>query len=105
MPYLLQVDFPYSGPFGVQMTQAMQALAADIAQEEGLLWKIWTENETAQRAGGVYLFTHASRAQAYLAKHEARLQAAGITEIRAHIFAVNTELSLMNGAPIASSPK
>ncbi|SEI40395.1 Putative mono-oxygenase ydhR [Allopseudospirillum japonicum] len=100
MPYLLQVDFPYSGPFGTEMVQAMQALAADIAQEEDLLWKIWTENEKMQQAGGVYLFANESRAQAYLEKHQARLQAAGITKIRAHIFAVNTELSLINRAPI-----
>ncbi|WP_374340840.1 YdhR family protein [Azonexus sp.] len=47
MPYLLQVDFPYPGPWGDAMTAAMTGLAQSIAGEPGLLWKLWTENEAA----------------------------------------------------------
>ena len=36
MPILLQVDFPYQGPWGEDMAQAMQGLAQSIAQEPGL---------------------------------------------------------------------
>ena len=39
MPYLLQVDFPYSGPWGEQMTAAMRELAQSIAGEPGPIWK------------------------------------------------------------------
>ena len=34
MSVLLQVDFPYPGPWGEQMSQAMQGLAESIAQAE-----------------------------------------------------------------------
>ncbi len=98
--YVLQVDFPFNGPFGEQMSAAMQDLAADIAQEADLLWKIWTENEQQQEAGGIYLFNTQQGAQIYLEKHSQRLQAAGVTNIRSRIFAVNRPLSLLDKAPI-----
>lgn len=98
--YVLQVDFPFNGPFGEQMSAAMQDLAADIAQETDLLWKIWTENEQQQEAGGIYLFNTQQGAQVYLEKHSQRLQAAGVTNIRSRIFAVNRPLSLLDKAPI-----
>ena len=53
MPILLQVDFPYQGPWGEDMAQAMQGLAQSIAQEPGLLWKIWTENRDTSEAGAI----------------------------------------------------
>mgnify|MGYP003610429154 FL=1 len=37
---VLQIDFPSSGPFGADMSQAFIPLAQDIAQEAGLIWKI-----------------------------------------------------------------
>ena len=42
MPVLLQFDFPFEGPFGDAMAQALDGLARSIAAEPGLLWKIWT---------------------------------------------------------------
>ena len=65
MPCLLQFDFPFSGPWGDQMAGAMQDLARSIAQEPGLRWKIWTENEATGEAGGIYLFEDVASAQAY----------------------------------------
>lgn len=97
---LLQVDFPYSGPFAAAMVPIMQNLAEDIAQENGLIWKIWTENAKAQKAGGVYLFTDEENAKRYLAKHRARLESFGVTGINAEIFAVNQELSAIDHAPL-----
>jgi hypothetical protein len=44
MPILLQIDFPFQGPWGAEMSTTMQCLVVSIAQEPGLLWKIWTEN-------------------------------------------------------------
>lgn len=98
MHVLLQVDFPYHGPFDNEMTQAMDALSASINQEPGFIWKIWTENKETQKAGGIYLFDSKENAQAYLEKHSVRLKSFGIPEVRGDIFAVNQALSLKNQA-------
>jgi len=100
MPYLLQVDFPYAGPWGDEMSNAMQDLARSIADEPGLLWKLWTENPTAGEAGGVYLFADRASADAYLAMHRARLKGFGVPAVNAKIFAVNEALSRIDRAPL-----
>jgi len=99
MKKLLQIDFPYSGPFGEQMTQALTEIAESINQEPGLIWKIWTENAEQQTGGGIYLFEDADTAKAYLAMHSARLQQMGIQDIRGRIFDINPELSRINQGP------
>ena len=100
MAYLLQVDFPHDGIFGDEMSKAFADLAKDIAQEEGLIWKIWTENESTKEAGGVYLFKNESDAQRYLKKHTERLTSFGYTNIRAKIFSVNETLSRLTKASV-----
>lgn len=100
MTYLLQVDFPYPGPWGDEMTTAMTALAQSIAQEPGLLWKLWTESPATGEAGGIYLFSDRSSAEAYLAMHRARLKSFGVPQVNAKIFAVNDDLSLIDRAPL-----
>ncbi len=97
---LLQIDFPFTGPFGEAMAQAMQPLAETIIEEPGLLWKIWTENVETQEAGGIYLFSDAPAAQAYLEMHSARLSASGVTGIRAKLFDVNRPLSEICKGPM-----
>ncbi len=97
---LVQFDFPYPGPFGEAMSAAMADLARDIAGEPGLLWKIWTENPETGEAGGIYLFADAASADAYIARHSARLQAFGVSGIRARSFAVNEALSRIDRAPL-----
>ncbi|MDO5668098.1 MAG: monooxygenase [Alcaligenaceae bacterium] len=101
MSYILQVDFPFDGPWESAMVTAMQELAASINQEPGFVWKIWTENQQDKQAGGVYLFDSRHNAQKYLEKHAARLEAAGIKAIRGRIFAINDELSALNKAPLS----
>ena len=93
MAVLLQVDFPFTGPWGADMAQAMDGLAKDIATEPGLIWKIWTENADTKRAGGIYYFATAENAEAYATKHLARLGSFSITGIVAHHFNVNADLS------------
>ncbi len=100
MQTILQIDFPFAGPFAAEMQQAMQPLAESIIQEPGLLWKIWTENVETQEAGGIYLFSDAPAAQAYLEMHSARLSASGVTGIRAKLFDVNHPLSEICKGPI-----
>ncbi|KAL4855227.1 putative monooxygenase YdhR [Chlorella vulgaris] len=94
MPVLLQVDFPFAGPFGSEMAQAMKGLAESIAMQ------VWTENEAAQEAGGIYLFADRPSAEAYITMHKARLQDSGIAHINVKIFDVNEELSAIDRAPL-----
>lgn len=102
-PVLLQFDFPFSGPWGPGLATAMTELAQDIAAEDGLLWKIWTENEADGRAGGIYLFVDAGSAQRYRDKHEARLKAFGVQGIVAHSFAVNQPLTRLTRGPVGAA--
>ena len=101
MSVLLQVDFPYPGPWGAQMSEAMQGLAESIAHEPGLLWKIWTENRDSGEAGGIYLFADATSADAYLQMHRARLLGFGIPVVNAKLFDINLPLSLIDRAPLS----
>jgi len=98
MKYILQVDFPHEGPFGEEFSTAFSDLAADIATESGLIWKIWTENEEAKEAGGIYLFDNIDDARRYLDKHTKRLESFGYANIRAKIFAANEPLSKITRA-------
>lgn len=97
---MLQIDFPYTGPWSADMAAALAALAADIAAEPGLAWKIWTENAVEGRAGGIYAFENAEARERYLEKHLARLDAFGVTGIRAQRFDVNVPLSAATRAPV-----
>ena len=99
MAKLLQIDFPFAGPFGEEMAQGFEELAASINDEPGFLWKIWTENQNTQEAGGIYLFDSEANARAYLEKHTARLNSFGITGINGKIFDVNEALSSLNNGP------
>lgn len=73
MTYVLQVDFKLDGPFGDVMTEAFSDLAKSIYEEEGLLWKIWTESPETNEAGGIYLFESKRTAEQYIAMHSKRL--------------------------------
>ncbi|WP_053368023.1 monooxygenase [Bacillus sp. FJAT-27245] len=100
MRYLLQVDFKSNGPFGDEKMKEKVDLAKSINEEPGVLWKIWTENPVTKEAGGVYLFETEECAQKFLEMHSARLKSFGFDPIRAKIFQVHEELSLINNAPI-----
>lgn len=100
MQKLLQVDFDFNGPFGDEMTEQLAGLAESINQEPGFIWKLWTENQAEQLAGGIYLFADEASAKAYLKMHSARLAEMGVTGIRGKIFDINTALSTINNSPI-----
>lgn len=68
---LLQLHFAFNGPFGSEMSRQLVELAESINQEPGFIWKVWTENEKNQEAGGLYLFENEETALAYLNKHTA----------------------------------
>ena len=99
MAVILQVDFPFSGPFGDEMAVALTDLATSINSEPGFMWKIWTENKNDQSAGGIYLFEDEESAQNYLTMHSERLAGFGITNVRGKIFAINDALTAINKGP------
>lgn len=100
MAYILQVDFKMDGPFGDEMAAAFSELAESINQEEGFLWKIWTENADAGEAGGIYLFETKEAAEKYVDMHVKRLAGFGIPQVNSKIFSVNTALTEINHGPL-----
>jgi hypothetical protein len=101
MTKVLQIDFPYTGPFGEEMAEMSRELAHSITEEPGFIWKIWTESSEANQGGGIYLFTDQPAAEAYLKKHAARLKEWGINEVNAKIFDINQELTQLTHGPTA----
>jgi hypothetical protein len=99
-PILLIFDFPARPPGGPEQAAALRALAEDIAQEPGLLWKIWTGSAAERRAGGVYLFRSRAEAEAYHRKHAARLGAMGITGIEAAYREIMGPLTEITRGPV-----
>ncbi|WP_249593932.1 monooxygenase [Peribacillus frigoritolerans] len=99
MSYILQVDFKMEGPFGNEMVKEFTDLAKSINDEEGLIWKIWTEDSEAKEAGGIYLFETKESAYKYLTMHTARLKGFGIENVNGKIFKVNEGLTSINHGP------
>lgn len=99
-PILLVFDFPARPPGGPEQAAALRTLAESIAEEPGLLWKIWTESAAEKRAGGAYLFADRASAEAYHRKHAERLGRMGITGIEATYREVAEPLSRLTRAPI-----
>lgn len=99
---LLHVDFDFAGPWGQALADACRELAADIATEPGLRWKLWGEDASAGRASGDYLFDTRADALRYLDKHRSRLRAFGVTQLDARLFDVNAPLSAITRGPLAA---
>lgn len=90
------MDFASPPPWGTERDAKLQPLAESIAAETpGLVWKIWTEDRAAGRAGGIYAFTNRADAEAYRAMHSTRVLARGATDIRAQLWEVNQALSVI----------
>ena len=100
MTTLLQFDFAFDGPWADEMAQACEALAGEIAQQPGLVWKLWGENPGTGRASGVYLFETSEDAEAYIARHVPRLAAFGVTDPGLSRFTLNPALSRITRAPL-----
>ncbi|WP_414049623.1 monooxygenase [Macrococcus animalis] len=96
MSVILQVTFPYEGPFGDEMTKGFTELAQSINNEPGFEWKIWTEDAEAKVAGGIYMFDSKENAEKYLNMHTERLASFGITGVEGKILNVNEALSKIN---------
>lgn len=98
-PVVIFVDFP-NHDFSAARTEALKPLAEDIARHPGVIWKIWTEDREAGRAGGVYLFETRALAEAYVAMHRERLAKRGVTEMMAEYRTINPVLSRIDRAPV-----
>lgn len=99
MAYVLQVDFKMNGPFGDEMAESFADLAKSINEENGFIWKIWTESPEDNEAGGIYLFETRETAQKYIDMHSKRLAGFGINEVNAKIFAINSKLTEITKGP------
>ncbi len=97
---LLQVDFEYQGAMGEEMSKALVGLAKSINQEPGLIWKIWTESESNELGGGIYLFKDENSAISYLEMHTVRLKEMGVPEVRGIVFDINLPLTTINQGPV-----
>lgn len=93
---LLQLHFSFHGPFGHAMSDQLLELAESINNEPGFIWKVWTESEKNQEAGGIYLFQNETTALNYVNKHTIRLKNLGVKEVIYKIFDVNETLSKLN---------
>ena len=100
MAYVLQVDFKMDGPFGDEMAVGFSDLAKSINEEEGFLWKIWTESPETNEAGGIYIFETKETAEKYMDMHAKRLAGFGINNVNAKIFAINSKLTEITKGPI-----
>jgi len=100
MAYVLQVDFNMNGPFGDEMAEAFSDLAQSINEEEGFLWKIWTESPETNEAGGIYIFETKETAKKYIGMHAKRLAGFGITDVNAKVFAINSKLTEITKGPV-----
>ena len=100
---LVIFDFPARRVGGEEQARALRALAEDNATEPDLLWKIWTEDKEAGRSGGIYLFRNRAAAEAYHAKHAARLTAAGVTGIEAVYRSYHAELTAITRGPVSET--
>lgn len=90
---LLQMDYPFSGPWGSEMAEEYSYLARRIAEVPGLICKVWTENPGTGEAGGIYLFEDEASLDSYLAGKIERMKASGIEGVRARKFDVNERLT------------
>lgn len=91
--YVLQVDFKMNGPLGDEMADTFSDLAKSINEEEGFMWKIWTENPETDEAGGIYIFETKETAEKYIEMHSKRLAGFGISDVNAKIFVINSKLT------------
>ncbi|WP_106795117.1 monooxygenase [Aquimarina sp. Aq78] len=90
----------YDGPVTQEFMEGNKQLAESIAEEEGVVWKIWTYEEGTDHYGSTYLFKNLDYLKKYREMHIKRLNAIGITDITDHIFDIFEDLSKIDNAPI-----
>lgn len=90
----------YDGPVTKEFLEGNIKLAESIAQEEGVIWKIWTHEEGTNHYGSTYLFKNIDFLNKYKEMHVKRLNSIGITDIKDHVFGILEDVSKINNAPL-----
>ncbi len=67
----------YDGPITEGFLAGTKQLAESIAEEPGVIWKIWTAEEGTNHYGSTYLFRDRAYLETYKAMHMKRLAASG----------------------------
>jgi len=93
----------FNGPMNEKSAEGMKQLAQSIAQEPGVVWKIWTHESGTDHFGSTYLFKDLEALETYKAMHLKRLETFGITEVTDHVFDIIGDLSTITHAPLAAA--
>ena len=93
MPTLVQINFPSNRTLDATRAEELKEIAEGIAEEDGLIWKIWIGSPERGELGGIYLFDTPENAQSYADKHTARIETRGITDSTAKLFEVDETLT------------
>ncbi|WP_271952664.1 monooxygenase [Ruegeria faecimaris] len=90
----------YEGPITEEFLAGTEQLAKSIAEEPGIIWKIWTVEDGTNHYGSTYLFRNREYLESYKIMHLKRLEAIGITVTADHVFDIMEEVSRVNRAPL-----
>lgn len=94
------IHMTYDGPITDEFLAGTKELAKSIAQEPGVIWKIWTHEEGTNHFGSTYLFRSLEYLETYKAMHVKRLGAIGITVTADHAFDIMESVSAITKAPL-----
>jgi len=101
MAIVLQVNFVASPAQDSQTADQREARARLLANQPGLIWKVWISDAATKTRGGIYLFTDRASAEAWGdATLRGTLEAAGATNISIRYFDVNEAASLITHATL-----
>ncbi|AAV93918.1 monooxygenase [Ruegeria pomeroyi] len=90
----------YDGPLSQEFLTGTRQLAESIAQEPGIVWKIWTVEDGTNHFGSTYLFRTLDHLETYKKMHLKRLADFGIRVVSDHVFDIMEELSAIDNAPL-----
>ncbi len=94
------IHLKYDGPITDEFMEGDCKLAESIAEEPGVLWKIWTHETGTNYFGSNYLFKNIEYLEEYRKIHLERLNAMSITDIMEYVFDILEDPSRMNHTPL-----
>ena len=93
----------YDGPMTEEFAEGTKQLAESIAQDAGVIWKIWTVDASTGDFGSTYLFRDLAALETYKAMHVKRLAAIGVTVASDYVFDIMEDLSAITHAPLGAA--
>lgn len=101
MKTIVQINFRYHVPTPIYLEMSHQVARA-TSEADGLLWKIWLLTEAEQKAGGIYLFEDAAKAEAYVRGPlmQPLFASPHLSEIVVTFSQTSEELSMVTRAPL-----